>query len=383
MLTYPGPRYAMAMQLAIVADWLTTFGGAEHTIAEFLRIWPGSPLYTTVARKERLGPLGAADIRTSPLQPLYRLIGKHQPLLPLLPRAVEDVDLRGFDVILSSSHAVAKGVVPPANAAHVCYCHTPMRYAWEMEEEYLRDFHVPRFLRKRLRAELRRLRRWDLSTAKRVDAFVANSEETRQRIERIYGRPSTVIPPPAGDQFFDHPLVEPSKRGAFLAVGRLVPYKRFDLLIELANARGVELLIAGRGQEERALRAMAGPTVHFLGYAQDRELPALYANAKALLFPPLEDAGIVPLEAQACGTPVIAFGRGGARDTVSDGVTGLFFDEQTAPSLQDALERFERLRLDPAAIRRHAEQFSTEKFHQRMRGVVEEALERIRKQETR
>jgi glycosyltransferase involved in cell wall biosynthesis len=362
------------MRLAIAADWLVTFGGAEHTIAEFLRVWPGSPLYTTVARRERLGPLADADIRTTRLQPLYEAVRRHQLLLPLMPRALEDVDLSGYDVILSSSHAVGKGIVPPPGARHVCYCHTPMRYAWEMEEQYLADFRVPKLLRGAVRERLRALRRWDLSTAKRVDTFIANSTETQDRILRIYGRDSLVVHPPADDRFFDVPLEPRSKRGPFLAIGRLVPYKRFDLLIALANREKIPLQIAGTGQEEARLKAMAGPTVRFLGFVPDAELPSLYAASDALLFPPLEDAGIVPLEAQACGTPVIAFRRGGSKDAVADGVTGVFFDEQTVDSLAAAVRTFRTLAFDPQAIRDHARKFSGERFRTRMKEIVENTL---------
>lgn len=362
------------MRLAIVADWLVTFGGAEHTIAAFKRLWPDAPLFTTVAKPGALGPLKDADIRTTRLQALYRLTGKHQLLLPLMPRVVEDIDLTGYDVVLSSSHAVAKGVVPPSTAVHVCYCHTPMRYAWEMEDEYLQDFRVPRFLRRTVKNQLRRLRRWDLSTAKRVDAFIANSTETQRRIERIYGREAQVIHPPAEARFFETPLVPMEQRGAYLAIGRLVPYKRFDLLIEAANRHGFALEIAGRGQEEERLKRMAGPTVQFLGYVNDSELPGLYARSKALLFPPYEDAGIVPLEAQAAGTPVLALGKGGALDTVKEGMTGAFFREQTVESLADAMRRFEAMHLEPASIRKHAEKFGEEKFGKAMRAAVESAV---------
>ena len=359
------------MKLAIVADWLVTYGGAEHTIAEFLKVWPLSPLYTTVARPGSLGPLRNEKIITSRLQMLYGITGKHQPLLPLMPRAIESLDLRGYDVILSSSHAVAKGIIPPSGARHVCYCHTPMRYAWEMENEYLDDFRVPRFLRKTVQAQLRRIRRWDLSTAKRVDTFIANSHETRRRIETIYGRDATVIHPPADDRFFDAPLLPMRDRTSFVAVGRLVPYKRYDLLIQTANALKLPLTIAGRGQEEKRLRAMAGPTVTFLGFVSEHDLPSLYARAKAVLFAPYEDAGIVPLEAQACGTPVIAFGKGGALDTVKDGVTGTFFEAQTVEAVGAAIKRFGTMTLEPEKIREHARQFSAERFRNSMRTAVE------------
>ncbi len=361
------------MKLALVADWLTTFGGAEHVLEELHALWPDAPIHTSVARPEALGPLKDADIRVTRLQRLYRLTGKHQLLLPFLPRAMESIDLRGYDVVLSSSHAVGKGVIPPPAATHVCYCHTPMRYAWEMEAQYLDDFGVPGFLRSRARALLSRLRRWDLSTAKRVDAFIANSRETQERIARIYGRASVVANPPVNDRFLAAPLSPRGRRKGYLAIGRLVPYKRFDLLVEWANATKSDLTIAGRGQEEKRLRAMAGPTVRFAGFVADRDLPSLYGGAEALLFPAHEDAGIVPLEAQASGTPVIAYGRGGARDSVEDGKTGVFFAEQTVASVTDAVRRFEGTTFDPATVRRWAERFSSARFRETVRDVMERA----------
>ncbi|MFA6039528.1 MAG: glycosyltransferase [Candidatus Peribacteraceae bacterium] len=365
------------MNLAIIADWLTVFGGAEHAIAEFHALWPQAPIFTTVARRSRLGPLSGADIRVTPLQKWYRLVGLHQVLLPWMPRVVEDIDLRGFDVVLSSSHAVAKGIIPPPGARHVCYCHTPMRYAWEMEEQYLKDFRIPQWLRPRIKRQLKRLRRWDLQTAKRVDTFIANSTETQQRIRRIYARESTVIPPPVSDRFFEAPLRPMGERKEFLAIGRLVPYKQFDLLIAVANALQLPLTIAGRGHDEGRLRKLAGPTVTFRGFVPEAELPSLYAGTKALLFPQYEDAGIVPVEAQACGTPVIAYGAGGALDSVRDGKTGLFFAEQTQESLVDALRAFSTRRFDPDAIRDFARPFAASKFKERIREEVEKGTKDV------
>jgi glycosyltransferase involved in cell wall biosynthesis len=362
------------MQIALVADWLTVFGGAEHAIAEFLGIWPEAPLFTTVARESRLGPLSHTRIITTPLQSRYRFIGRHQWLLSAMPEAIEGIDLKGFDAILSSSHAVAKGIIPPPGAAHVCYCHTPLRYAWEMEEQYLEDFRIPKILRPSIKKRLAELRRWDLSTAKRVDAFIANSTETKRRIETIYGRESIVVPPPVDDRFFLVPVTHQSERKTYLAVGRLVPYKRFDLLIDVANDLKLPLLIAGTGQEESRLKRMAGPTVTFAGFVADDDLPSLYAKAKAVLFPPYEDAGIVPLEAQACGTPVIAYDKGGALDSIKAGETGLFFNAQTAESLKAAIQQFEKLTFDPDTIRKHARQFSSSGFREQIRQIVEDAV---------
>jgi glycosyltransferase involved in cell wall biosynthesis len=367
------------MKVALVADWLPTFAGAEHVIAEFCRIWPDAPLFATVARHGRLGPLDACDIRTSGLQKWYRILGNYKILLPWMPQAMEQLDLRGFDLIVSSSHAVGKGIIPPAGAVHVCYCHTPMRYAWEMEKDYLRDFGIPKLLQRRVRMQLKRLRRWDLTTAKRTDAFIANSVATAERISRIYDRESTVIPPPVEDRFFLDPLKDSgTKVDYFFAIGRLVPYKRFDLLIEAANAKGFRLKIAGTGQDAARLQRLAGPTVEMLGHVESAALPELYAGAKALLFPQVEDAGVVPLEAQACGTPVIAYGKGGILDTVEEGKTGLFFPAQDVASVLAAIDRMQDVPWNPQAIREHARQFGAARFRQRMLAATEAAVERCK-----
>lgn len=358
------------MRIAITADWLVTKGGAERVIAEMLALWPDAPLFTTVARDGCLAPLDP-DIRVSRLQKLYRILPEHRLLIPLMPRAVESWDLRGYDVILSSSHAVAKGCIPPSDSLHICYCHTPMRYAWAMEEEYLRDFGLRGPLRILAKRELRKLRSWDLSASKRVDIFIANSKSIADRIKTIYGRESIVLTPPIHDRFLKAPLF--SHEDYFLAVGRLVPYKKFDLLIETANAMKLPLKIAGEGHEGAKLRKMAGPTVEFLGHVSDEALPALYARARAVLFPVHEDAGLVPLEAQACGTPVIALRKGGALDTVIEGKTGLFFAQQTVEALQEALRKFEGMRFDPDILREHAKQFSSERFRSKLLEIVRRA----------
>ena len=367
------------MRLAIVADWLPTFGGAEHVIAELHALWNDAPIYTTIAHHSSLGPLRNATIHTTPLQKWYKLTKRHEILLPWMPRAIENIDLRGIDVVLSSSHAIGKGVVPPSSAKHICYCHTPMRYAWEMEKEYLEQFRIPKRFRKHVSAKLRDLRRWDLTTAKRVDRFIANSRAVADRIKNIYDRESVVVHPPVGEKYFERSNLRQGygrqaavsgQRSAFLAVGRLVPYKRFDLLIEGANKLGFSLKIVGSGTEEERLKKLAGPTVEMLGRVSDEELIALYSSSRALLFPQHEDAGIVPLEAQACGTPVIAYGKGGVLDTVKDGVTGVYFNEQSIASLSDAITRFEQMQLDPAEIRAHAEQFSSQRFQEEISTIV-------------
>lgn len=362
------------MNVCIVADWLPVFGGAEHVVFELHTLFPDAPIFTTVANRNKLGPLQSADIRTTPLQKWYQLTGKHQWLLPWMPRTMENIDLRGYDLIISSSHAVSKGIIPPPTARHICYCHTPMRYAWEMEKEYLDDFKIPKRLRRTIQQKLRALRRWDMTTAKRVDTFIANSSIVQERIKRIYNRDAVVIPPPVSDAFFQSNIrisEYPNIRDPYyLAIGRLVPYKRYDILTEAANRLKVPLKIAGTGQDEKRLRALAGPTVEFLGFVEEEDLYDLYANAKALLFGAFEDAGVVPLEAQACGTPVVCYGKGGVVDTVIDGKTGLYFSEQSTDSVVDAIKRFENMQFDREKIREHAMKYSSEEFRKKFSECV-------------
>lgn len=365
--------------LAMVADWLPTFGGAEHVIWQWCTMWPNAPLFTTLANTKHIGPIAEhKHIRTSYLQTPYTLLKNHQILLPFMPRAIESFNTTGYDVILSSSHAVGKGIIPPSDAVHVCYCHTPMRYAWEMEDQYLHDFNVPKLLQPLVKRQLAKLREWDLTTAKRTDYFIANSSETAARIKRIYNRESAVLNPPVSDEFCTTDVLPTDQReDYYLALGRLVPYKRYDLLIEAANQSGMQLVIAGTGQDETRLKAMAGPTVRFLGKVPQDELAELYRTSKALLFPQLEDAGVVPLEAQACGTPVIAYGKGGALDTVQHKETGVHFAEQTVSSLLSAIKQFEALRFDAKTIQNHAKQFSDTNYKAKLLEHIDTAREQF------
>lgn len=357
------------MKVALIADWLPTFAGAEHVIAELHAEWPEAPIFTTIANHGQLHVLDSADIRTSHLQWIYKLTKKHRVLLPWMTRAIEQFDLRNYDVILSSSHAIGKGIIPPSHARHICYCHTPMRYAWEMETEYLDTSSIPKVFHRSVQKTLANIRRWDLGTAKRVDTFVANSSAAQERIQRIYNRESIVVPPPVSDVFLQSSIENPT-REYYLAIGRLVPYKRFDLLVQVANAHQLPLKIAGTGPEMAKLQSIAGDTVELLGFVANEDLPALYGNAKALLFPQLEDAGIVPLEAQACGTPVIAYGQGGIRDTVIHNTTGIFFAEQTIEAISEAIEKFTDSHFASETIRQHAKQFSVQNFREKMTSIV-------------
>lgn len=360
------------MNIALVADWLPTFAGAEHVIAEFHNIWPTAPIYTTIANHGHLQVLDNADIRTSALQVPYKILGTHRVLLPWMPKAIENTDLRTYDVVLSSSHAIGKGCMPPSHAVHICYCHTPMRYAWEMEDAYLEQAKVPKVLQSTLRKSLAKIRRWDLTSAKRVDTFIANSTTIQERIRRVYNRDSVVIHPPVDAKFFTDTSPKTGE-AYFLAIGRLVSYKRFDLLVQAANALQFPLKIAGTGPELQRLQQQAGPTVEFLGFVPDENMPALYKNATALLFPQLEDAGVVPLEAQASGLPVLAYGQGGIRDTVQNGTTGIFFAEQTVASIAGAMKQFAETTFSQDVIQKHAKQFSAQEFRQKVTNLVHQS----------
>jgi len=307
-------------------------------------------------------------VRTTYLQKIPGV--KHQWLLSLMPTAVEMMNLDEFDVVLSSCHSVSKGVITKPETLHISYCHTPMRYAWEEWDFETRLQKFPRLLHPMIRKQIKKIRRWDFAAAQRVDQYIANSSHIGKQIKKHYERDSVVIYPPVHTQKFK-PVSKPTEDYYFSA-GRLIPYKKFDLLVETFNKLEKPLKIAGTGPELERLKKMAGPTVEVLGYVDEKELIELYANCRAFLFPQIEDAGIVPLEAMACGRPVIALSRGGSLDTMIDGKTGVLFDSQTVGSLSKAIERFEGMKFDPKFIRKHAEQFDVEHFKERVKNFVAE-----------
>ncbi len=333
-------------------------------------MWPEAPLFTTVANFGNLGPLDEIDIRTSYLQKWYQILKNHKFFITLYPRAIESIDTSDYDVVLSSSYMVGKGVIPKPHQRHVCYCHTPMRFAWVMEDDYLQTSKIPTFLQPLAKWQLKKLRKWDLQTNSRVDQFIANSKTTQARIKKFYNRESVVIEPPVQDRFYTQVLGQ--QREGYVAFGRMVPYKRFDLLVQAANVHNFKLTLAGTGSEEARLKAMAGPNVTFLGRIPDSEVAGLYARHKALLYPQFEDAGIVPKEAQATGTPVIGFGKGGLLETVKNGKTGVLFKEQKVPSLLQAMQTFEAMNFDEQAIRTYSEQFNVQRFREKLLKVVGE-----------
>jgi glycosyltransferase involved in cell wall biosynthesis len=362
------------VRVALVHDWLTGMRGGEKVLEVLCELFPDADIFTLVHRPGSVSPgIERHRIHTSIIQRLPLAGRLYRRYLPLFPFAIEQFDLDGYDLVISSSHCAAKGVVPPGRARHLCYCHSPMRYAWDQFDAYFGPERVGRLAHRWVyRPLLARLARWDASTAHRVDRFLANSRHVAGRIRRYYDREASVLYPPV-DTVFYHPG-DVSPEGHFLIVSALVPYKQIDLAIAACAQIGAPLRIAGSGPERRRLEAHAGPDTTFLGWLSDEAIRQEYRRAAAVILPGEEDFGIVPLEAQACGRPVIALGRGGALDTVLDGETGVLFAEPTAPSLAEALERASTLTFDGARVRAHAEQFSRERFRRQLSEVVTETL---------
>lgn len=362
----PGSSPASSLKLlpvALIHDWLITLGGADRVLLALHDVFPQAPVYVALHALDRLPePFRRLDVRATWLQRLPGATRRHRWLVPLMPFAFAHLNLRRYNVIVSSSHACAKGVVVPPGAIHVCYCHTPMRYAWDLPQEYLAA--TPPLVRPGARAALGWLRQWDRATAQRVDYFIANSHFVAGRIRKHYGREATVIYPPIDTEFFTPgtPGEGPGERDFYLLVSRLVGYKRADVAVEAFNKLGRQLVVVGDGPERRKLEAAARGNVRIVGEVSDAMLRGYYRQCQALIFPGEEDFGIVPVEGQACGRPVIAYGRGGALESVVDGVTGTFFAEQTPEALAAAVRKADDVAWDGAAIRGHAQRFSRERF---------------------
>lgn len=357
-------------KVAIVADWLVIYGGAEQVISAIHEMYPEAPIYTTLFWPEKMKELAEADVRVSHLQKIPFAKKKHRWFLQFMPHAVERMDLSEYDIVISSCHSVAKGVITKPQTLHVSYCHSPMRYCWDNWQEYLNQWNFRWPIRNYIFRKMHDIRSWDRAAAERVDSYIANSAFVGKRISKYYRKDSHVIPPPVDTERFV-PSDKPP-RNYFLAAGRLIPYKRFDLLVETFNRLGWMLKIAGTGPELEKLKKMAKPNVEFLGFVSDEKLVELYQRCNAFLFPQVEDAGITPLEAMACGRPVIALGEGGATETVIEGKTGMFFEKQEVVSLLDTLNNFKVDQFDPKFIRQHAEKYSRESFQNALRSFVDE-----------
>jgi len=372
----PTPAAGAAPRVALVHDWLTGLRGGEKVLEAIAAQFPGAPIYTLVHVAGSLG--GAFDghpIHTSFVQRIPGARRHYRRLLPLFPAAVEDFDLGAYDLVVSSSHCVAKGVVPAPGAVHVCYCHTPMRYAWDQEHTY---FPRRRGVTARLRnLILTALRAWDVATVPRVDLFLANSSFVAARIRRYYGRRAEVVPPPVDVGFFTAedagPGDTPADEGYALVVSALAPYKRVDLAIAACERLGVPLRVVGTGPEERRLRRLAGPSTRFLGRVEGPRLRDLYRRAGFFLQPGVEDFGIASVEALATATPVVARGRGGIRDIVEDGVHGVLYevaegagDAAEIDACCAAIDKSARIGWNSSALIDRARAFSVERFNDRL-----------------
>ena len=361
------------LRVALVHDWLTGMRGGEKVLESICRLFPGADLLTLVHAPESVSAtIASHPIRRSFIQALPRPTRLYRHYLPLFPIAIEQFDLDDVDLVISTSHCAAKAVVRTGRAVHVCYCHSPMRYAWDQFDAYFGPERLGRLPSWMARQVLAWLARWDRDTAGRVDRFVANSAHVAGRIARYYNRSSTVLHPPVDTVFFTPGSAPPADY--FLVVSALVPYKRIDIAVDAATRLGVPLKIVGSGPDEARLRAQAGSAVAFLGAVEGAALRDLYRQAAAALLPGEEDFGIVPVEAQACGRPVIALGRGGATETVVPGVTGVLVAESGVDAFAAALQSFRADAFDPAAIRAHAETFGTARFEAAFRTAVADAL---------
>jgi glycosyltransferase involved in cell wall biosynthesis len=367
------------MKLALVHDWLNQIGGAEDVLEALVALYPNKPLYTSIYAPD----LMPGEYRTWDIQRLWidRLPGihrHHQPYLPVYPLAWGGLDLSVYDVVLSNKSGFCHGFQHGANTLHICYCLAPTRYVWQLDSYIARE-GLGRPIEWALRPLVNALKRWDYHAAQRVQHFIAISTDIQARIKTYYGRESVIIYPPVETARFQ-PVSQ--IEDYYLIVSRLIPYKRIDLAVQAATRLGVPLKIGGKGRDLERLKVMAGPTVEFLGYVPDDELPGLMARCKAFLFPGLEDFGITPVQAQAAGRPVIAFGGGGALDTVIPGKTGALFHEMTADALAGVMEHFDAGAYDTQAIRAHALRFDTGVFNRQISRYVEGAWEAFRTGQT-
>jgi glycosyltransferase involved in cell wall biosynthesis len=360
-------------RIALVHDWLTGMRGGERALEVLCERYPEAELFTLVHIPGSVSPaIERRPIHTSFIQRLPGVARHYRRYLPLFPRAIERFAFDRFDLVLSVSHCCAKSVVTPGQVRHVCYCLTPMRYAWDQFEAYFGPERVGRIGSSVMRPVMRRMARWDRDTADRPDRYVAISHYVAGRIDRYYNRPAAVVYPPVNTQLFRPDGHTPE--GFALVVSALVPYKRIDLAIEACAKAHVPLVIVGEGPERPALERAAAGRARFLGRLTDDEIRAQYCRASVVLLPGEEDFGIVPLEAQACGRPVVALGRGGALETVIPGQTGTLVDTLSADAFADAIADTARRRFDAAAIRTHAERFGRERFGDEMEALVHESL---------
>jgi len=358
------------MKVALVHDYLNQYGGAERVLEAFCQIFPKAPIYTLLYDKKKTGyAFDRRLIKTSFLQKIPLVRSHHRPFLMLMPIAIEQFDLSEYDLVLSDSASYAKGVIVGPKTLHICYCHTPIRYAWDDSHRYIEEFGYPGPIKKIIPFFMNYIRFWDGKAAQRVDKFIANSQFVANRIKKYYRRDSEVIYPPVNSSLF-YLAAEPQKY--FLMVGRFLPYKRFDLAIKAFNRLGLPLKIVGDGPDKTRLVKMAKNNIEFVGLVSEEKLRDYYANCRAFIFPQEEDFGITAVEAMASGRPVIAYRAGGALEIIQEGITGVFFNEQKPESLIEVLKSFRPDDFKPELIRKRALEFDQEKFKEKIKGFINE-----------
>lgn len=363
------------MKIALVHDYLVQYGGAERVLECFTEIWPYAPIYTLIYDEEKThGIFKNKRIYTSFLQNFPYSRKNHRIFPPLMPPAIEQFDFSQYDLVLSDSSSYAKGIITPPGTLHICYCHTPMRYAWDDCQKYIEEFGFPNFVKKITPFFMNYIRIWDRMSADRPDAYIANSRFVAGRIKKYYKRNSHVINPPISLNKFH----TGENKNYFLMVGRLMTYKRFDIAVKAFNKLGWPLKIIGRGPDLKKLKKMAKPNIEFTGRLDDAELYETYANAKAFIFPQEEDFGLVAIEAMASGKPIIAFRGGDIVEHVREGREGMFFDEQTPEALIEVLQKFNPDNFDPRKIREKALPFDRELFKGKIKDYVENSLKNFK-----
>ena len=365
------------MKVAIIHDWLITYAGSERVLEQILHLYPNADLYSIVdfIPENQRGFILDKPVITSFIQGLPGAKSRYKSYLPLMPLAIEQFDLSSYDLVISSSHAVAKAVLTGPDQLHISYVHSPMRYAWDLQHEYLKQSNlcngVKGWLVKYL---LHRLRKWDVGTSNRVDVFIANSNFIKRRIEKVYRRDSFVIFPPVSVNSFN---VEAVKDDYYLTASRMVPYKRIDLIVEaFTKIPHKKLKVIGTGPDHEKIKRIAQgyPNIELMGYQPFTVLKEHMQKAKGFIFAAEEDFGIAPVEAQACGTPVICYGKGGVLDTVIDNESGVFFKRQSVDALISAIEKFETITFDAYKIRNHAQKFSNEIFKKKFKKFVDKSF---------
>lgn len=368
------------MKKALISDWYYINGGAEKVIHSINSIWKDFDHYALIDflnDEDRGFILNGKKVKTSFIQKLPTSKQNHRKFLQLFPIAIERFDLKDYELIISSSSAVAKGVKTRKDQLHICYCHSPMRYAWDLQDQYLKDSGLDSGLKGfYARFVLNKIKKWDVRNSENVDYFIANSHHIAQRIKKIYNRESTVIYPPVDVDFFN---LEEQKEEYYFTASRLVSYKKTQLIVEAFNELPhLKLIVAGDGPEFDKLQKIAKSNIEFVGFVNSLRLKVYMKKAKAFVFAAEEDFGIIPVEAQACGTPVIAFEKGGTLETVVENKTGVFFQEQTAQNIKEAVINFEKKKFDPKTIRQHAMKFSKQRFENEMKAFVEEKFKFFR-----